>query len=86
VAVVGLLPRLAPGLSWGAVAYVVVIAIVAPPLDWPDWASDLSPFAWTPLAPIEAWTTAVAVGLVGAVLVLLAAGFAGFRRRDLTTG
>jgi ABC-2 type transport system permease protein len=85
VAAVGLAPRLAPGLAWGAVAYVVVIAIVAQPLNWPDWASDLSPFAWTPLVPIEAWTTAVAVSLVGAVLVLLAAGFAGFRRRDLAT-
>jgi ABC-2 type transport system permease protein len=85
-AFVGLAPRAAPGLAWGAVAYVVVIGMVATPLDWPGWADDLSPIAWTPLAPIEAWTTAGAVALVATAVALLAVGFGAFRHRDLSTG
>ncbi|TFV87943.1 ABC transporter permease [Blastococcus sp. CT_GayMR16] len=86
VALVGLAPRIATGAAWGGVAYVVVVAMVAQALDWPGWVGDLSPFAWTPLVPIEAWTLPVAVGLGAVVLVLLAVGFGAFRHRDLSTG
>ena len=54
-----------------------------PALNWPDWVGDLSPFAWTPLVPIESWTAAAAVGLVVVAAGLLAVGFGAFRRRDL---
>jgi ABC-2 type transport system permease protein len=68
------------------VAYVVVVTLFAGGLNWPDWVGDLSPFAWTPLVPIESWTTGAAVGLAVAAAALLALGFGAFRRRDLTTG
>ena len=84
-ALVGLAPRAAAPVAWGVVAYVVVVAMFARALDWPDWVDDLSPISWTPTAPLEDWTLPPAVGLGVAALALLAAGFAGFRRRDLTT-
>jgi ABC-2 type transport system permease protein len=85
VALVGIAPRAAAPAAWAAVAYVVVVAMFATGLDWPAWVSDLSPFSWTPLVPIESWTTSAVVGLVVAAAVLLAVGFGAFRRRDLVT-
>ena len=86
VAAVGILPRAAAAVAWAVVAYVVVVTMFAGGLNWPDWVDDLSPFAWTPLVPIESWTAAAAGGLVVAAVGLLVAGFAGFLRRDLSTG
>ena len=86
VALVGLAPRAAVAGAWAVVAYVVIVAMFARALDWPDWVDDASPIGWTPSAPIEDWTLAPVVGLGAAVLTLLAVGFVGFRQRDLTTG
>jgi ABC-2 type transport system permease protein len=86
VAAVGVLPRAAAAVAWGMVGYVVVVSVFGPGLDWPGWVSDLSPFAWTPLVPVESWTIDAAAGLGAAVIALLAFGFGAFRRRDLTTG
>ena len=70
----------------GVLAYVVVVSLFASGLNWPDWVGDLSPFAWTPLVPIESWTIAAAIGLGVVALGLLAVGFGAFRRRDLIVG
>lgn len=86
VALDGLAPRAAVTGAWAVVAYVVIVSMFARALDWPGWVDDASPIAWTPSAPIENWTLAPAVGLGAAVIALLTLGFAGFRRRDLTTG
>jgi ABC-2 type transport system permease protein len=85
VALVGVAPRTAAEVAWAVVAYVVVVTMLADALDWPAWVSDLSPFSWTPLVPIETWTTAAVVGLAVAAAVLLVVGFGAFRRRDLST-
>jgi ABC-2 type transport system permease protein len=85
VAAVGVLPRAAAAVAWAVVAYVVVVTMFAAGLDWPDWVDDLSPFSWTPLVPIESWTTTAAVGLAAVAVGLLGLGFGAFRRRDLTT-
>jgi ABC-2 type transport system permease protein len=85
VALFGVLPRAAAGLAWGVVAYVLVVTLFAEGLDWPAWVDDLSPLSWTPLVPIQAWTTAAALGLGAVAVGLLAVGFGAFRRRDLTT-
>ena len=84
-ALVGAMPHAAAGLAWGMLAYVVLVTMLADALNLPTWADDLSPFSWTPLVPIESWTTAAAVGLGLVAAALLAAGFGAFRRRDLTT-
>jgi len=86
VAAVGVVPRAAAAVAWGTVGYVVVVSVFAPGLNWPRWVGDLSPFSWTPLVPVESWTTAAAAGLAAAVMALLAIGFGAFGRRDLTTG
>ena len=86
VAAVGALPRAATALAWAVVGYVVVVTVFGPGLNWPGWVSDLSPFSWTPLVPVESWTATAAAGLAAAVVVLLAVGFGAFRRRDLSPG
>ena len=86
VAAVGLVPRAAAAVAWAMIGYAVVVAVFAPGLNWPDWLGDLSPFAWTPLVPVESWTLPAAAGLAVAVAALLAVGFGAFGRRDLSTG
>jgi ABC-2 type transport system permease protein len=86
VAAIGTVPRAAAGVAWGAVGYVVVITVFAGPLAWPAWAGDLSPFSWTPRAPIESWTVPGITGLAVAAAGLLVVGFGAFRRRDLSSG
>jgi ABC-2 type transport system permease protein len=86
VALVGIAPRAAAPVAWAVVAYVVIVSMFATGLGWPAWVGDLSPFSWTPLVPIESWTTAAVLGLGAAAVALLALGFAAFGRRDLTTG
>ena len=86
LALVALVPRAATAASWGAVAVVVVVTLFGPSLDWPAWVQDLSPFAWVPTVPVEAWTPGSAIGLLAVVAALLVVGFAAFRRRDLVTG
>ncbi|SFQ97122.1 ABC-2 type transport system permease protein [Lentzea waywayandensis] len=78
----GLFPQLT-GVSWAVVSASLVITLLGPALQLDQWVIDVSPFTHVPKYPDItfgplAWLTVVAV-------VLLAAGFAGFRRRDLTT-
>ncbi|MCF6746234.1 ABC transporter permease [Blastococcus sp. KM273128] len=86
VALFGLLPRLAAALSWAAVGLFLVITMFAESFDWPGWVGDLSPVSWVPLMPLEPWTTGPVLVLTALAGALLAASFAGFRRRDLATG
>ncbi|HUQ54879.1 ABC transporter permease [Lentzea sp.] len=78
----GLFPQLT-GVSWAVVSASLVLTLLGPALQLDQWVIDVSPFSHVPKYPDItfgplAWLTAVAV-------VLLVAGFAGFRRRDLTT-
>lgn len=81
----GWLPR------WSWVGYLVlafsfVIGWLGGLLDPPQWMVDLSAFSHTPRVPIEsAWGWELPV-LVAAGLALMAAGVAGFRRRDVGVG
>ena len=86
LALVALVPRAATAASWAAVAVVVVVTLFGPSLDWPAWVQDLSPFAWVPTVPVEAWTPGSAIGLLAVVAALVVVGFAAFRRRDLVIG
>lgn len=73
-------PR-ALGLVWAYVAYVGVVGMFGEIL--PDGSDVLSPFTYLPGLPADAmsWPPVVAVSAVA--LVLLVAGFAVFRRRDV---
>ncbi|KOV85063.1 ABC transporter permease [Nocardia sp. NRRL S-836] len=82
LALFGLFPQLT-GVSWAVVSVSLVLTLLGPALQLDQWVIDIAPFSHVPKYPdITAgpllWLSAVAV-------VLLAAGFAGFRRRDLTT-
>jgi putative exporter of polyketide antibiotics len=41
--------------------------------------------SWTPTAPVETWAVGRAAVLLTVAATLLAAGFTGFRQRDLLT-
>ncbi|MFC3896612.1 ABC transporter permease [Lentzea rhizosphaerae] len=82
LALFGLFPQFT-GVSWAVVSVSLVITLLGPALQLDQWIIDVAPFTHVPKYPDItfgplAWLTAVAA-------VLLAAGFAGFRRRDLTT-
>lgn len=83
VLVLGWLPRASAALAWVAVGYCAVIALFADSFDLPGWSRRASPFAHTPQVPLDNLGVAplLVIGLVAASLV--AAGYAGLRRRDL---
>jgi ABC-2 type transport system permease protein len=84
VAAVGLLPRISATLSWAALAACLVIGQLGTPLRLPQAVLDISPYTHTPAVP-SASVTATPLLVIGTVaVVLLASGFAFFRRRDLS--
>jgi hypothetical protein len=64
-------------------ALVAVIAVFAPPLQWPAWMMDISPFNQAPKLPGAAVSAGPLLWLCGIALALGAAGLAGLRRRDI---
>ena len=78
----GLLPRLAPA-AWAALAICLLLGQVGAILQLSQWALDVSPFTHVPKVPGGALTAAPLVWLVAIAAALAAAGFAGFRRRDV---
>lgn len=85
VLAVGWAPRPAATVAWVVVTYCAVVTLFADSLDFPAWTQRASPFAHTPNVPLDDLTTVplVAITLIAAALV--AAGYAGLRRRDIGT-
>lgn len=81
VLLVGWLPRAAT-FAWAGLIYAVVVMIFATLLDFPDLLVDLSPFSHVAQVPAVDLEAAPLLTLSAVALALLAAGFAGFRRRD----
>jgi ABC-2 type transport system permease protein len=81
----GWLPRIAAAVAWVAVGYCAVVALFGDSFDLPAWFQQASPFAHTPEAPFEAVTAAPLLTIGAIVVLLLAGGLAGFRRRDLAS-
>ncbi|MDO8121814.1 ABC transporter permease [Isoptericola sp. b490] len=82
---VAFLPRLAVGVSWGSFTLFLLLGEIGPLLRLPTWLLEVSPFAHTPRVPGETVSVAQLGGLTAVALVLLVAGLAGYRRRDLAT-
>ncbi|SCK38402.1 ABC transporter permease [Streptomyces sp. WMMB 322] len=80
----GWLPR-ATAAAWLVPVYAFLVGYLGRLLQFPDWMNDLSPFGHVPQLPAKEmdWTPMAVLTAVAAVL--LAAGLAGFRRRDLET-
>lgn len=77
---------LAPGLimaGWGALVLFLLLGQLGPIFELPQWAMNLSPFTHTPKLPGAEFTATPLVWLTVLAAALVAAGFAGFRRRDL---
>ncbi|QUI32948.1 ABC transporter permease [Streptomyces alfalfae] len=85
VLLVGACPKGAVA-AWAVVGTCLAIGWVGPALDLPQGVMDLSPFGHLPKLPGAAmdWSPLLLLTLIAAALV--AAGLAGLRRRDMTTG
>ena len=80
-AVFGLVPR-ASAAAWAALGLCVVIGLFGQLFGLPDWLIDVSPFQHVPQMPVEGFSLGSTLALVAVAAALLAAGFAGLRRRD----
>jgi ABC-2 type transport system permease protein len=78
----GVLPR-ATGASWAVVAYGFMMGTFGALMNLPHVAFDLSPFEHPARMPLEEFDLVPVAVLVAIAAVLVAAGFVGFRRRDL---
>jgi len=85
VLVIGWLPRLAAAAAWLVVAYCAVVALFADSLDLPGWSRRASPFAHTPRVPLDDLAVAPLLAITLLAAVLVAAGYAGLRRRDIAS-
>ncbi|WP_423189073.1 ABC transporter permease [Alkalibacterium sp. f15] len=79
---VGWLPRLT-SLIWLYLGFVFVNLYFGELFDFPKWVSAFSAFHYVPEIPIETWSWPVVFGLTALAGILSAAGFIGFRRRDI---
>jgi ABC-2 type transport system permease protein len=82
VALFGWLPRLT-SLAWAALLVALLLGQLGQLLQLPRWLMDVSPYTHIPLVPTEEvrWTPLIVLTLIAAALI--AAGIAGFRRRDV---
>ncbi|MDR0325667.1 MAG: ABC transporter permease [Oscillospiraceae bacterium] len=85
VLLVGLLPK-ASGAIWGyyGLSFFLVFIGRLPGL-LPEWAQNITPFAFIPQLPMEEITLAPLAVLTALAAVLTAAGFIFYRRRDMLT-
>ncbi|GAB1515042.1 ABC transporter permease [Actinophytocola sp. KF-1] len=76
----------APGLvmaGWGALVLFLLLGQLGPIFELPQWAMDISPFTHTPKLPGAEFTATPLVWLTLVAAAFIAAGLAGFRRRDI---
>jgi ABC-2 type transport system permease protein len=86
VVLFALLPRWAVWLSWALLVVSVLLSpMFGPDFGLPQWVLDLSPFTHQK-APAVAVSGMAIAALVAIAAVLIAAGLAAFRRRDLVPG
>jgi len=78
----GFAPRAAIPVTWALFAAMYFHVLLSDALGFPDWLSDILPFTGTPRLPYEDFSTSV-FGFAAAVVVLIALGIIGVRRRDV---
>ena len=84
VAAVGLLPRLAGGVSWALLmASILIGPLFGTTLGLPRWAQDLSPFTHIPKAPAVPVTAGPLLALIAVVAAVALTGLVSLRRRNL---
>ncbi|MFG3717085.1 ABC transporter permease [Streptomyces massasporeus] len=80
----GVLPRAALA-AWGVAGAVLLIGWVGPALDAPQAVLDVSPFGHLPKLPGGSMEWGPVAVLTGVAVLLVAAGLAGLRHRDMST-
>jgi len=83
VAAFGLLPRLSAAVGWVALSICLLLGQVGALLQLSQTVLDISPFTHIPRVPGGDVSATPLVILAGLAVVLIAVGFAGFRRRDI---
>ncbi|WP_077488045.1 ABC transporter permease [Sinomonas mesophila] len=84
LALVGAAPQLR-WIAWLALVYWIVLTLFGPVLKAPDWLMDTSPFHVIPRITADDADWAPVVVVLAIAVVLITAGFAAYRRRDLRT-
>jgi ABC-2 type transport system permease protein len=85
VAAVGLAPRWAAVIGWGALGISLVMGQLGALLELPQWVLNLSPFTHVPPVPAEELEVLPIVWLLALALALTTLGLVALRRRDLVT-
>ena len=82
VALFGWLPRFT-AVAWASLAGALLLGQLGVLLQLPQWVMDISPYTHIPQVPTAdmRWTPMIVLTAIAAVLI--AAGVAGFRRRDV---
>jgi ABC-2 type transport system permease protein len=84
MALFGLFPRLAP-VSWAVLGVCAFLVLFGPLMRLSQWLLDLSPFSHIPKVPGGDIAALPLACLLAVTAALVAAGLAGFRRRDLVS-
>ncbi|MDX3188668.1 ABC transporter permease [Streptomyces sp. MN03-5084-2B] len=82
VAIFGLLPGFSAA-AWAIGALALLLSLFGPVLDLPQAVLDVSPFQHPPKIPGQEFTATPLVWLAAVAVVALAAGLAGWKRRDV---
>ncbi|MGD7022327.1 ABC transporter permease [Rossellomorea vietnamensis] len=82
VLLVGFAPKLT-GLAWLYLGYSFFVVYLGGLFQFDEWVANISPFAHIPELPIEEMNYLKVFLLTILAVILAAAGFAGYRRRDI---
>lgn len=82
VLLMGWLRRLAAA-AWAVLAVCFLVGVLGGLLEFPTWFENLSPFTHTPAVPVDDIAVAPLAGLTLSVVLAIALGVVGFRRRDI---
>ena len=85
VAAVGLLPRWATAIGWGALGVSLVMGQLGALFELPQWVLNVSPFTHVPAVPAEQLEWLPLLVLLAVAAGLTTVGLVALRRRDLVT-
>lgn len=83
VFLIGWFPNLT-GLTWFYLGYSFFVVYLGAILQFPEWMSNLSPFGQVPQIPVEEMNVVKVIMLTLIAVVLMIAGFVGYKKRDIT--